>query len=148
MQSVISLDIAGTLIDMHYFDYVWNEGIVHGYEDGTYKPDDLINRAEFAKIIVEAVREDYLMTMPETEGFIICDPANEFFADAIGFPDVPAAVGYHRNAERKEGRTLEETVQACLRQSRSGRHEGKKSAASALAPSANYEVRGTARPDA
>lgn len=31
-----------------------NEGIVGGYEDGTFKPDNTINRAEFAKIIIKS----------------------------------------------------------------------------------------------
>jgi hypothetical protein len=34
-------------------DYVQSEGIVQGYNDGTFKPDAQINRAEFTKIIVE-----------------------------------------------------------------------------------------------
>ncbi|NIA02283.1 MAG: hypothetical protein GWP15_02785 [Nitrospirae bacterium] len=39
-------------------DYVEGEGIVDGYSDGSYKPDDDINRAEFTKIIIEATFED------------------------------------------------------------------------------------------
>jgi hypothetical protein len=35
-------------------DYITAEGIVKGYDDGTYKPDAAINRAEFTKILVEA----------------------------------------------------------------------------------------------
>ena len=35
-------------------EYVQSEGIVEGYPDGTYKPDQTINRAEFTKIIVGA----------------------------------------------------------------------------------------------
>lgn len=34
-----------------------NEGIVHGYADGKFKPDNQINRAEFTKIVVNAVAE-------------------------------------------------------------------------------------------
>jgi|GEM_PF-995545 hypothetical protein len=34
--------------------FVKNEGIVKGYDDGSFKPDQLINRAEFTKIIVTA----------------------------------------------------------------------------------------------
>lgn len=34
--------------------YVRNMSIVDGYSDGTYKPDQNINRAEFVKILVEA----------------------------------------------------------------------------------------------
>ena len=40
--------------NMVAIDYVQDEGIVEGYSDGTYKPDNQINRAEFTKIIVEA----------------------------------------------------------------------------------------------
>jgi hypothetical protein len=35
-------------------NYVKSQGIVDGYSDGSYKPDQLINRAEFTKIIIEA----------------------------------------------------------------------------------------------
>lgn len=35
--------------------YVQKENIVKGYSDGSYKPSQTINRAEFTKIIVEAV---------------------------------------------------------------------------------------------
>lgn len=34
--------------------YVRAKGIVRGYDDGTYRPDRFINRAEFTKILIEA----------------------------------------------------------------------------------------------
>jgi len=34
--------------------YLAGEGVINGYEDGTFKPSDTINRAEFLKIVVEA----------------------------------------------------------------------------------------------
>ncbi|MFA5829632.1 MAG: S-layer homology domain-containing protein [Candidatus Gracilibacteria bacterium] len=40
-----------------FFDavnYVQSQGIVSGYENGTYRPDNQINRAEFVKIIIGA----------------------------------------------------------------------------------------------
>lgn len=36
-------------------NYVQQRGIVEGYGDGTYRPDVVINRAEFTKIIIEAI---------------------------------------------------------------------------------------------
>lgn len=33
-------------------NYVYTNDIVSGYSDGTYRPDNLINRAEFVKILV------------------------------------------------------------------------------------------------
>lgn len=35
--------------------YVQDKGIVQGYEDGSYRPDQMINRAEFTKILIVAV---------------------------------------------------------------------------------------------
>ncbi len=35
-------------------DYITDAGIVQGYEDGTFRPDNPINRAEFTKILIEA----------------------------------------------------------------------------------------------
>ena len=63
--------------------YVQSEGIVDGYEDGTYKPDDTINRAEFTKIIIGAQYDmdviDQYSTTPEN---IPKDGgSNIFFAD-------------------------------------------------------------------
>ena len=40
--------------DITAVDYITDAGIVQGYEDGTYRPDNPINRAEFAKILIEA----------------------------------------------------------------------------------------------
>ncbi|MFH1284473.1 MAG: S-layer homology domain-containing protein [Candidatus Peregrinibacteria bacterium] len=36
-------------------NFVQSQGIVKGYSDGTYKPDNQINRAEFVKIIISAI---------------------------------------------------------------------------------------------
>lgn len=35
-------------------NFVQSQGIVNGYEDNTYKPDNPINRAEFVKILIDA----------------------------------------------------------------------------------------------
>lgn len=42
--------------DYHYdaINFVYEKGMVQGYEDGTFKPDNLINRAEFVKILVSS----------------------------------------------------------------------------------------------
>lgn len=56
-----------------FFDaisYVKSEGIVNGYEDGTYKPDSQINRAEFVKIIIGATfTEDQISACTQTKTF-------------------------------------------------------------------------------
>lgn len=48
-------DVPASHQNYEAINYVQAENIVKGYEDGTYKPDQKINRAEFTKIIVEAI---------------------------------------------------------------------------------------------
>lgn len=58
-------------------------GVIQGYEDGTFKPDATINRAEFTKIIV-AARFDL-----DSEESYQCMIRNRR-GETILFPDVPA----------------------------------------------------------
>lgn len=48
-------DVETSHKDFYGIDYVKSEGIVSGYDDGTFKPDATINRAEFVRIIISAV---------------------------------------------------------------------------------------------
>ena len=42
-------------------EYLLNQKIAEGYDDGTFKPDNLINRAEFMKIVIGAkYSQDYI----------------------------------------------------------------------------------------
>jgi S-layer homology domain len=58
---IIYMPFTDVDFDHEYLDsiiYVKEEGIVNGYEDGTYQPSKEINRAEFTKIIIEATYDD------------------------------------------------------------------------------------------
>jgi hypothetical protein len=50
-------DISDDHLYAEAITYVYDEGIVEGYSDGTYRSSDLMNRAEFTKIIIEATHE-------------------------------------------------------------------------------------------
>jgi len=47
-------DVTNSTTYAEAINYVQQKGIVSGYPDGTYKPDQQINRAEFTKIIIGA----------------------------------------------------------------------------------------------
>jgi hypothetical protein len=47
-------DVSSGHVNYDAIKYVQDNGIVSGYQDGTFKPDKTINRAEFTKIIVAA----------------------------------------------------------------------------------------------
>lgn len=61
-------------------DYVQSEGIVSGYADGTYKPDNQINRAEFVKIIIAAIfTEDQISACTPNKTFPDVTPSDWFY---------------------------------------------------------------------
>lgn len=66
-----------------FFDainYVQSQGIVNGYEDGTYKPDSQINRAEFVKIIISAIfTEDQISQCTPTKNFSDVSASDWFY---------------------------------------------------------------------
>ncbi|MFH1254608.1 MAG: S-layer homology domain-containing protein, partial [bacterium] len=72
-------DVSETYTYHDAISYIKDQGIVQGYGDGTYKPDNLITRAEFTKIIILTK-----YTEDEAEN---CVPTKKF-------PDVPAKEWY------------------------------------------------------
>lgn len=50
-------DVPDDHLNAEAIAYVKAQRIISGYSDGTYRPDDLINRAEFTKILVQAQAE-------------------------------------------------------------------------------------------
>ena len=73
--------------------YVKDQNIVEGYPDGTFRPDNPINRAEFTKIVVGAVVDDEEIESSDC----FPDVSNEWFAKYVctakeqelikGYPD-------------------------------------------------------------
>lgn len=49
--------------------YLYNENVISGYDDGTFKPNQVVNRAELMKIIVESV-----FGTPDEETYLGCFP--------------------------------------------------------------------------
>ncbi len=90
-------DIAASHPHADAIEYAYDEGLVDGYPDGTYKPDQTINRAEFVKIALEAEFEKR-SSMHEPISFTYADVLdNEWYSTYIaeatgrgivsGYPD-------------------------------------------------------------
>lgn len=73
-------DVTGSHINIDAINYVEANGIVNGYPDGTFKPDDTINRAEFTKIVIESA-------FPNQASGSMCFPDvnDEWFAKYVCF---------------------------------------------------------------
>jgi flagellar hook assembly protein FlgD len=72
------------------------EGIWHGYPDGTFKPYDIINRAEILKVALETFEVNLFPMSGSTEGFSDVDPyawympyvrTAKFYGMFHGYPD-------------------------------------------------------------
>lgn len=64
--------------------FIYDEGIVNGYEDGSYKPDQVLNRAELLKIVVEAVYVDEFKSFSSDKCFDDV-PAGEWYTQYVCF---------------------------------------------------------------
>lgn len=58
-------------------DYVRTQGVVHGYEDGTYQADRIIDRLEFLKIIIGATRSKEMIDTCNVNTFRFTDTATD-----------------------------------------------------------------------
>jgi len=73
--------------DHAYFaaiDWGKNEGIVGGYSNGNFQPDQKVNRAEFLKMILEA-RSDYDSFQPYEADIFDDVPFSSWFAPLVSF---------------------------------------------------------------
>jgi hypothetical protein len=59
-------------------DYLKENNVVQGYGDGTYRPDELIDRAEFLKIVLESLSTDL-----DNEGFCFLDVESDWYATYV-----------------------------------------------------------------
>lgn len=85
--------------------YVEHVNVVRGYVDGTYRPDDRINRAEFTKVVVSALYEqaEYGANPLKTESCFPDVEANLWYTEFICFAKSKGIVNGHASGEFKPG---------------------------------------------
>lgn len=102
------LDADGKPVGTKYYDaivFLYAEDVVNGYGDGTYKPDNSINRAEFLKIVVEA----FYSTEFESYGEVSCFTdvkAKEWFTKYICFAKEQGIVNGYADNTFKPANTI------------------------------------------
>ncbi|MFH1218719.1 MAG: S-layer homology domain-containing protein [Candidatus Peregrinibacteria bacterium] len=78
-----TLSDIGTHQYKNAIEFISSRNIVQGYPDGTFKPDQTINRAELLKIILESkLTEEYLNSFADTDCFVDV-PAGEWFTKYV-----------------------------------------------------------------
>ena len=98
MKKLVTILLGGLLLSMPVFaadyddvyesepindalDYLTDEEVIEGYDDGTFQPLNLINRAEFTKMVVEAFTDE----TPDEDEFNDCftDVDDEWYAPYV-----------------------------------------------------------------
>lgn len=86
-------------------EFLAEEGIVHGYADGTYLPDNPINRAEFLKIIVEAYYNDEFETYSDEQCFYDVKP-NEWYTKYVCFAEAEGIINGYDDGNFRPSNTI------------------------------------------
>jgi len=83
-------------------NYLASEGVINGYEDGTFRPDGEINRAELTKMVIESVanvdKNKYKNCFPDVN--------EEWFASYICFAKYKGWVSGYEDGEFKPGNMI------------------------------------------
>lgn len=81
----------------HYvaIKYLKEEGLIEGYEDGSFKPLDEINRAEALKILTGALTKDTADESPEQDPSVNSATTATVAPQTLSFPDVPEDAWYY-----------------------------------------------------
>lgn len=75
-------DVMGTNVNYSAIEYVHDKGIVEGYQDGNFRPEASINRAEFVKILVKTHYSDSDISLCKDSKFTDV-PADAWFAPYV-----------------------------------------------------------------
>lgn len=89
--SVTSASSVSSLVSVNFPDVIQGKygytaimdlashGIIKGYSDGTFKPDHTVNRAEFAKLLIEGLYPEEV----KGDGYCFPDVTNQWFAPYV-----------------------------------------------------------------
>ena len=84
-------DVPSTSADYQAIEYLRTQKVIKGYMDGTFKPNSIINRAEFVEFIINP----YIL---DTNGMGTCVKTNTAEAsDTVFFTDVKKGMWYAEN---------------------------------------------------
>ncbi len=87
--------------------YVQDQGIVSGYGDGSFRPDNAINRAEFTKIMIESAFSDAAIARCGVGGIGLSDvQASDWFAPYVCVAKQNGVVGGYPDGTFKGGNNV------------------------------------------
>src|SRR3989338_8827261 len=96
-------DVGDTHLNMPAIEYLVSIGTLQGYEDGTFKPDNTVNRAEIMKILVKGQGID-----PDPATFNHCFPDvnDEWFAVSVCYAKAQGWVSGYPDGNFKPANTV------------------------------------------
>ena len=86
--------------------YVKEQGMVQGYDDGTYGPDLFINRAEFTKIILEATVDSNDIDTCESSDLFSDVTQSDWFGDYVCMAKQTGVIGGYPDGSFKPANSI------------------------------------------
>lgn len=96
-------DVSTTHENATAIAYFKQAGWISGYEDGSFKPEALVNRAEFLTVLANILDVDFTGGVYEN---CFTDVKNEWFAPFICYAKVKGWVGGYSDGSFKPGQTV------------------------------------------
>ena len=93
-------DVPETHENYDAIEYVRENGVVEGYEDGTYKAGNKINRAEFTTIVMRAISDEL------TGGNCFPDVTDQWFAAPVCSAKEKGLIGGYPDGSFKPGENI------------------------------------------
>ncbi len=87
-------------------DYLSSQGVLTGYSDGKFKPDQLVNRAEALKIIFVGIKTKIDATL-KTSGLFTDVKGNEWFAKYLAYAKSKGIISGNPDGTYAPARTVE-----------------------------------------
>lgn len=75
-------DVAATHPNKEAIIYLKDHGVINGYDDGTFKPENAVNRAELLKILIEAKEADFVRADHDKSCFVDA-PKGQWFTPYV-----------------------------------------------------------------
>jgi len=102
-------DVNGVDVEMcEAITWATNEGIFGGYNDGSFKPYNVINRAETLKVVIEAFKDNLVMlpSNGSNQGFLDLDPNGWYMTYVRTAKFYGMLHGYVDSTEARLGNTI------------------------------------------
>lgn len=104
VSSLAFFDVNSNTTNQEAIDFLAGQGIISGYADGTFKPDNTLNRAELLKILIGATTKEQISAEQYKNCF--SDVKDEWFAKYVCYAKEKGIINGYSDGTFKPSQTI------------------------------------------